>query len=128
VGAYALPTAVGFASQLGHDLEHLVEEVRGLEADGPPAVDDAGPAGFVHAHGAGAHGHSEGLGKLLVAAQQTEEHHDDAAVTPLELTGHLPAVRGSALVVVADASLVTRAPMAAATGPSLPPPLPPPRG
>lgn len=129
VGAYGLPTLVGVASQLGHDVEHLLEEVRGHDAadEGQASAPDVAAGGFVHAHGGPEHAHDGRLGQLLVAAEQTEEHHDDAVITAFDLVGHLPAPRAAALVMVADAFPTASAPESCASGLSLRPPLPPPR-
>jgi hypothetical protein len=129
VGAYGLPTLVGVASQASHDVEHLLEEVRGHDValEGRAFAADVDARGFVHAHGGPEHAHDGRLAKLLVAAEQTEEHHDDAAVTPFDLGGHLPANHALAVVVVDDAVRTVRTPTSSASGLSLRPPLPPPR-
>lgn len=129
VGVYALPTLVGVASQLGHDAEHWLEEVRGHDAadEAQATAAEVAAGGFVHAHGGPEHGHDGRLGQLLVAAEQTEEHHDDAVITAFDLAGHLPADRASTLVMVADAFATASAPESGASGLSLRPPLPPPR-
>jgi hypothetical protein len=129
VSVYGLPTLVGVASQASHDVEHLLAEVRGhdIAEEGQASAVDVAAGGFVHAHGGPEHAHDGRLAKLLVAAEKTEEHHDDAAIALLDLAGHLPAARASTLVMVADAVPAASAPTTGASGLSLRPPLPPPR-
>ena len=129
VGVYGLPTLVGVTSQASHDVEHLLAEVRGhdMADQGQTSAVDVAAGGFVHAHGGPEHAHDGRLGQLLVAAEQTEEHHDDAVIPAFDLVGHLPAPRAASLVMVADAVPTARASESGARGLSLRPPLPPPR-
>jgi hypothetical protein len=129
VGTYGLPTVVGVVSQLGHDVEHLLQGVWGHDAadEGQAAAADIAAGGFVHAHGGAEHAHDGRLGQLLVAAEQTEEHQDDAVITAFDGAGHLPALRPTTLIMVVDAVSTASAPESGASGLSLRPPLPPPR-
>lgn len=131
MGAYVLPLTVGIASQVSHEVDHLVSGARGEERQPAAATepDATAPAdGFVHAHGdEGAHAHEGGIAMLLVAAEHTEQQQSEAAVVALELVGHVPAA-GAPLVVFAEgATAVSRSPSAPAANISLRPPLPPPR-
>ena len=128
--AYALPLTVGIASQVGHELDHYLDELRGVEpatAQGVVGVSGTGQ-GFVHAHGeVDAHAHEGGVGKLLVAAEHTEQQQSDAVVVALELVGHVPSASASVLHFAANAARTWPAPAASASAVTLRPPLPPPR-
>ena len=129
--AYALPLGVGIASQVSHELDHLLGELGDREAGGVEEVAQAGSVaadGFVHAHGdVPTHEHGGGIGKLLVAAEHSERQQSDAAVVALELVGHVPATGVPIVAFAAEASAAVAASGPAAIDESLRPPLPPPR-
>ena len=128
--AYPLPLLVGIASQVSHELDHLLGELEGRAPAAAEEVAQAGSAaasGFMHAHGdVPAHEHEGGIGKLLVAAEHTEQRQSDATVVALELVGHVPA-SGPMVAFTAEASPAVGTSRSAAIDVSLRPPLPPPR-
>lgn len=145
LAVYVLPMAVGVASRVGHDAQHVLELIRELESRAAamgvahlhdqvrfasvPArgVESPPDDGFVHTHGGASHAHDAGVGKLLVASEQAEEHHQDVVTTPVELSIHVPATASLRLFQVASRSGASADPDAAAPRALLPPPLPPPR-
>jgi hypothetical protein len=140
LAAYALPLAVGLAAQSAHGLEHTLGWLHGLERRAAamgvahlhdvPADDPTGDrvaSAFVHAHGGGPHAHDAGIGALLVAADEADEHADETITAPLELATHLPATATAPLLVSVERDLADAGPAPAAPRNLLPPPLPPPR-
>lgn len=132
MGTYVLPLTVGIASQVSHEIDHLVGELRGHEPDAVAEVEhdeaSAPTDGFVHAHGdVAAHAHEGGIAMLLVAAEHTEQQQSDAAVVALELVGHVPAAGAPTVVFAVDATATMQSPGSPAVDVSLRPPLPPPR-
>jgi hypothetical protein len=127
--------AVGLAAQLGHGTEHALEVLRHLErratvmgvAHLHDALNEHDGGTFVHAHGGAAHAHDAGVGALLVAAADVEDHGGGAVTAPVELSSHLPAGGMLPVLAAVDRSLASAEPRAAAPSNLLPPPLPPPR-
>jgi hypothetical protein len=138
LAVYVLPMAVGVASRVSHDAQHVLELIRELESRAAAmgvahdqvrfasvsirGVESAPDDGFVHTHGGAPHAHDDGVGKLLVASEQAEEHHQDVVTAPVELSIHVPATASLRLLQVASRSDASADPDAAAPRTPLPPP------
>jgi hypothetical protein len=145
LAAYVLPMAVGVASRVSHDAQHVLELIRELESRAAAmgvahlhdqvrfasvsirGVESAPDDGFVHTHGGAPHAHDDGVGKLLVASEQAEEHHQDVVTAPVELSIHVPATASLRLLQVASRSDASADPDAAAHAPPSSPRLSPSR-
>ena len=130
LSAYVLPLTVGIASQVSHELDHFMDELRGQGPETVLELEMDGPAGgaFVHAHGdVVAHAHQGGIGRLLVAAEHNDRQQGEAAAVALELVGHVPATGAPAVVFTTHATPASHAPRTSAKDVALRPPLPPPR-
>jgi len=135
LAAYGLPWVVGLAAHVAHGAEHAFARLGQMErraaAMGVTHLDDAqddhGSSRLVHTHGGAPHEHDAAVGALLVAAEDADEHSDEAATAPVELSSHVPAVAALAVLVTVERSVAIAEPHAASPRNLLPPPLPPPR-
>lgn len=79
---YVLPSTVRLAADVGHTIDHVIED--GNRRNGRSA-----PAATVHTHDGSTHGHRVAVGQLLETADQSEED-DRAASLFVTLGNHLP--------------------------------------
>ncbi len=127
--AYALPLAVGAASDLGHGAFHALERLqeRRAEAAALGLVHLAERSAFTHSHGGETHSHAGAVDALLVAAEQTDDTRD-AQAPLLKLSAHTPATLVEVVVALVVAHTAATSDALAPSHPRTLPPVPPPRG
>lgn len=116
---YVLPSTVRLVADVGHTIDHVVED--GNRRNGRPTR-----ATMVHSHDGSTHGHRVAVGQLLESADRSDDD-DRAASLFVVLGSHLPN-DGPAIsfAVETDAQAPPEAESTAASE-SILPPLPPPR-
>ncbi|MEQ1856559.1 MAG: hypothetical protein ABL963_08815 [Longimicrobiales bacterium] len=127
--AYALPLAVGAASDLSHGAFHALGglQERKAEAAALGLVHLAERSTFTHTHDGVTHAHAGAVDALLVAAEQADES-TDAQAPMVKLSVHTPATVVEVLVGLAIARTAAMMDAIAPSHPRALPPVPPPRG